>query len=165
MLNGTSHEKMPAETVPLKGLPAQSISQSAPSDRPALMILASNAGAAPNARQAFVRRVVEVIEQHLDDENLQVDTLARHLAMGRTPFYRRLQALTGQTPAKLILDMRLEKAARLVATDPRPLRDIANQVGFKTASHFGQRFRERFGVPPSTFRRRHLATVGESATV
>ncbi|MEM6792447.1 MAG: AraC family transcriptional regulator [Acidobacteriota bacterium] len=119
--------------------------------------------AAPPPNRAFLSRVVAVIEQHLDDEDLQVDTLARHLAMGRTPFYRRLQDVTGCTPARLILETRLETAARLVAHDTRPLHEIAGLVGFKTSSHFGQRFRERFGVSPSAWRRRFRASAQGSA--
>jgi transcriptional regulator GlxA family with amidase domain len=51
--------------------------------------------------------------------------------------------------------VRLERAHRLLADkrfeDVR-IAEIAWNCGFSEPSHFSRRFRERFGVPPTSFR-------------
>lgn len=104
-----------------------------------------------SADEIFLARVAAAIDGHLDDEAFDVETLASLVAVGRSHLYRRLEALLGCSPAKLILDRRLERAAELLGRRAGNVSEVAFAVGFKTVSHFSQRFRERYGVPPSAY--------------
>ena len=54
----------------------------------------------------------------------------------------------------LLLERRLERAARLLDQPELKVREIAFAVGFRSASHFSRRFRELCVLTPSAYRRR-----------
>ena len=103
------------------------------------------------ADQAFLKRVAAAIDEGMEDEAFGVEALAARVAVGRSHLYRRLEALRGCSPAKLILERRLEHAAQLLAARAGNVSEIAYRVGFKNLSHFSQRFRERYGTTPSAY--------------
>ena len=115
--------------------------------------LSSVAADAEPTQELFLTRVLEVIDEQLADEDFNVETLARHLALSRSALYQRMEGL-GQPPAGLILERRLRRGAELLRRDAGSVGEVAFGVGFKSVSHFTQRFRERFGKTPTAYRRR-----------
>ncbi len=104
------------------------------------------------AGSSFLAQVSAVIDEKMDDEDFHVDALARHLAMSRSSLYQRLEEV-GQSPGGLILERRLGRAAELLRNGAGSVGEVACLVGFKSVSHFTQRFHERFGTTPSSYRR------------
>jgi CheY-like chemotaxis protein len=105
------------------------------------------------ADAAFVRRLREVVESRMGDEDFDVDRLAEAMGMGRTLLFQRVGELTGQTPMELVFEHRLGRAAILLAGAEGGVGEIAYAVGFRSVSHFTHRFRQRFGVSPSRWKR------------
>ena len=93
-----------------------------------------------------------MIDEHLSDEDFHVEALARHLALSRSLLYLRLEEV-GESPAALILESRLRRAVELLESDAGSVGEVACAVGFKSVSHFTQRFRDRYGKTPSAYRR------------
>jgi AraC-like DNA-binding protein len=112
------------------------------------------------ADQVFLKRVAAAIDAGMEDEAFGVEALAAEVAVGRSHLYRRLEALLGCSPARLILERRLEQAARLLAGRAGNVSEVAFRVGFKNLSHFSQRFRERFGTTPSAYAGGGVASAG-----
>ena len=104
--------------------------------------------------RALLVRVGRAIDESLGDEEFNVAGLASRLAMDRTHLFRRVKQLTGQSPSELILEMRLARAAQLLERGEGGVGEVAVAVGFKSVSHFGERFRRRFGATPSAFGKR-----------
>ena len=77
--------------------------------------------------------------------------LARSLAMSRIQLYRKLKALTGETPNSLLRNIRLKRAAQLLATHQFNVSEVAYKVGFTDLKYFRERFREQFGVNPGEY--------------
>lgn len=102
---------------------------------------------------AFVRRVREVIEAKMGDEDFEVDRLAEAMGVGRTLFYEKVRQLLDQTPMSLVMNYRLERAAQMLRAGDGNVGEVAYAVGFRCVAHFSRRFREHHGVTPSTFRR------------
>ncbi len=100
----------------------------------------------------FLDDVRQVTEELMGEEDFTVDRLAARLAIDRTHLYRRLRELTGLTPSAMIRELRLKKAATLIAAGGGTVSEVAWKVGFKDVSHFSKRFRARFRVPPSAYR-------------
>jgi AraC family cel operon transcriptional repressor len=65
---------------------------------------------------------------------------------------RTLKAHCGQTPTEFINEMRLKRAATLLATTPNEIIQIAYDCGFENLSYFYRRFRSKFGKPPHAYR-------------
>ncbi len=108
----------------------------------------------PDVRSAdedFLAGVVGVIESHIDDDTFDVEQLADELGFSRASLYRRLEGLLEESPAGLIHRVRLDRAAQLLTARAGNVSEIAYAVGYKSVSHFGRRFRERFDVSPSAY--------------
>ena len=100
--------------------------------------------------QKFMRRLQELIEQNLRDEEFSIDVLAEQMNMSRSSFYRKIKALTDLTPIDFLKTQRLERAAYLLRRGGR-ITEVAAQVGFTSSSYFAKCFRAKFGVLPKEY--------------
>jgi signal transduction histidine kinase/ligand-binding sensor domain-containing protein/DNA-binding response OmpR family regulator len=98
----------------------------------------------------FLTRIYGLLDGHLDDDSLGVDWLADQLAMNRKTLYRKVQSLIQLSPADLIRQYRLRKAAELLRSG-RNVSETADLTGFSTASHLTSLFRESYGQTPTEF--------------
>jgi signal transduction histidine kinase/DNA-binding response OmpR family regulator len=100
----------------------------------------------------FLKKFQEIIEKNLDDTEFRIDVLCEKLGMGRSTLFRKIGALTGQTPNQFILSYRLERAAQILLKDKsRKITDVALDVGFETPAYFTKCFKDKFNQPPSSF--------------
>ena len=102
--------------------------------------------------EKLVAQMLSAIEAHIDDEQYNADLLARDLAMSRASLYKKLQTMLGITPTDFIRNVRLKRAAQLLADTKLNINEIAAQVGFVTPRNFSTQFKRMFGVTPSEYR-------------
>jgi YesN/AraC family two-component response regulator len=100
----------------------------------------------------FVKELKSVIEANLSDPELNVEELSKRLYMGRTTLYRKIQALSGETPTEFIRSYRLKKAAELLKKDYDSILDVAMSVGFSSGNYFTKCFKKKFNQLPSEYR-------------
>ena len=99
-------------------------------------------------------RAMEIIEEHLDDENFTVNLFAREMAMARTILFSKLKAITGQTPNEFIQNVRLKKGAWLLRNHPElNVTEISDRVGFTSPRYFSKCFRDVYHVNPLAYRK------------
>lgn len=103
------------------------------------------------AGHTFLDRLTAVIGQHLDDTDFTVEILAEAVHMSRVQLHRKLRALTNKTATTFIRDVRLTKAAELLATGEQTVTQVAYAVGFDNLSYFAKVFQEQYGVLPSQY--------------
>ncbi len=106
-----------------------------------------------NADELFLVRLRETVEAHLSDECFSVQSLASEMAMDRTGLFRRVQALTGQSPSAYIRTIRMNVAARLLGESNMSVADIASRTGFSSAKYFSRIFKDTYGMLPKDYRR------------
>lgn len=99
-----------------------------------------------------IRRVHERIESGLDAP-LDLTVLAQTAGMSNYHFARAFKHTTGRSPHEYVMARRLERAAALISGTSRSVTEIALECGFATPSHLTAKFRGRFGVVPSEWRR------------
>lgn len=102
-----------------------------------------------NLDDLFLQNALAAIEQHLEEPDFSVDDLAKKLLLNRKQVYRKIKALTDQTPNELIRAVRLQRAAQLLRTHRYTVAEVTYMVGFQDLKYFRERFREFFGVNPS----------------
>ncbi|MDO4994947.1 MAG: helix-turn-helix domain-containing protein [Bacteroidales bacterium] len=101
----------------------------------------------------LLRKAVAKIEENLSNSDYNVQRLSDDLCMSRITLYRRLQQITGVSPADFIRDIRLKKAAQLLTQSPEAtVADIARKIGFASPKHLSRCFRAKFGVSPTEYR-------------
>ncbi len=102
--------------------------------------------------QQFLEKIIEAVEAHLSEENLDVETLCRNVAMSERQLRRKMTALINQSPARFIRSYRLQRARQLLQQGAGTVSDIAFEVGFGSTAYFSKCFREQFGMKPSECR-------------
>jgi AraC-like DNA-binding protein len=116
-------------------------------------------------RAAHLLRAQRYIAGHLADQDLSPTRIAQALRVSVRYLYLLFQA-EGTSPARWILDRRLEQASRLLADSrqaDRTITDIAFSVGFKDASHFTRAFKNTRGCCPREYRRTASGHAGLDA--
>ena len=101
--------------------------------------------------EKFITKVLAIIEEHMDDEMFSIDELSREGGYSNMHFYRKIKALSGQTPSQFLRTIRLKRAAELLSKDSDNVTQIAYSVGFSSLSYFNKCFKEQFGVTPGQF--------------
>lgn len=101
--------------------------------------------------EEFLIRIGKIIENNMDDDKLDVEYLSKQIGMSRQHLYRKIKALTNQTPSEFIRIIRLKMAAQLIKNKCGNVSEIAYKVGFNNLSYFAERFKKHFGVNPSEY--------------
>ena len=89
-----------------------------------------------------------------EEENLRAG-LSRFVDVSgvtRAHLTRTLRAYRDQTPTEFVNEVRLRRAAMLLATTPAEIIDIAIDCGFENLSYFYRRFRRQYGKSPRVWR-------------
>ena len=104
--------------------------------------------------QTFINRLRDSIRQNMGDSDFTVERLGEEVGLSRVQLYRKVKALTGQTPVDLLKKARLERARLLVEKTDKSISEIAYEVGFTAPSYFNKCFKDEFGVSPGGLRER-----------
>lgn len=102
--------------------------------------------------EKFLRRAAKVTEDNISNTTFSVEDLAAALNVSRVGLYKRLLALNGHTPSEFIRNMRLRKAAQLLAKSNLSVAEIAYQVGFNNPKQFSKYFKAMYAVLPSVYK-------------
>lgn len=102
------------------------------------------------ADETFLRKVLQHVEQNIDNPEYSVEVLSRDMGMDRTGLYRKLISIVGKTPTNFIRSIRLKRAAQLLK-EGYTVAEVADRVGFSTSSYLSKCFQEEFGMRPSQY--------------
>jgi signal transduction histidine kinase/AraC-like DNA-binding protein len=102
------------------------------------------------AQDAFLSRLNQIIEAHLDDSSFRAESLANEVAMSIRTLTRKLNVLTGVSPARLIRTYRLQRAAELLQAG-HPVTETAYMVGFDHPTNFSIAFKHLYKKTPSEY--------------
>ncbi|WP_448953221.1 GlxA family transcriptional regulator [Labrys neptuniae] len=125
-----------------------------------MMINGAEGGEAPqpspsldfNTSDPLVRKALLLAQQSLDAP-LSVGQIARHLGITKRSLERHFESALATSPRAAFMEMRLSLARHMVETSGKSFAAIAVECGFSDSAHFSRRFRQRFAVTPSEFRR------------
>ena len=96
----------------------------------------------------FLQKLRDAVEERMDDTDLDVEVLSKAVFLSHTQMYRKLKALTGQTPSQFIRGIRLKKSLELLADPNLSIAEVAYQVGFSDPNYFTRVFKKEFGAVP-----------------
>ncbi|MDQ7995223.1 MAG: GlxA family transcriptional regulator [Luteibacter sp.] len=90
--------------------------------------------------------------------DLRIEHLAARTCMAPRTFARLYRERTGQTPAKAVEQLRIERARRLLEETRHPLKRVAILAGFPDEQALRRAFVRQVSVPPGDYRERCLTT-------
>lgn len=101
---------------------------------------------------ARINRAIDHIERNLDRE-LTLEELAKQACFSPFHFHRVFGAMVGETVARFVLRVRLERAASLLVLHPRrSVTEVAMDCGFSSPAVFARAFKQHFGMSASRWR-------------
>lgn len=109
--------------------------------------------------KAFLESILQVIEKHLDDPDLNATTIEKAILISKMQLYRKLKALAGMTPAEFIKRIRLKHAADMLLTSPFTVSEIIYRTGFNSKSYFFREFKKIYQLAPNEYRSRQYETT------
>ena len=115
-------------------------------------ILATDEKLSASPQYRMMREIMKVINEHLDDPDFNLASMASRLNMSNRGLHRKIKAITGTTPHELVRITRLKRAASLFRGGERNVTQVMYQVGMRNPSHFASSFRNHFGVNPGDYR-------------
>jgi DNA-binding response OmpR family regulator/signal transduction histidine kinase/ligand-binding sensor domain-containing protein len=107
---------------------------------------------------SFFATLQETLKQHQMDPEFNVEALSLILKMSQATLYRKIHALTGQSPTKFIRSFRIKQAAQLLLNGIISVSEVAQKVGFIDRSYFAKCFKQQFHCLPSAFQAQENVT-------
>jgi len=108
----------------------------------------------PETRSA-VRKGQRYIEQHFS-EIISVKELAKSSGLSAGYFSKLFTAETSFTPHQYVLHCRIEYAKLRLSENTSPIKDIAENAGFREPAHFNHTFKKWTGLTPASYRKQSL---------
>lgn len=100
----------------------------------------------------FMDKLVELMEQNMDNGDLVVDDLVREVAVSRSVFFKKLKTLTGLAPIEFIKEMRMKRAVRLMENGEFNMTQISYMVGINDPRYFSKCFKQKMGMTPTEYK-------------
>ena len=105
---------------------------------------------------AFLAKLLDVMNKQIDNNTLTVDELVDEMGMGRTVFFNKLKSMTGLSPVEFIREMRIKRAAQLLEERKYNITEVTYMVGMNDSRYFAKCFKNTYGITPSEYRRNVL---------
>ncbi|MDD4645488.1 MAG: response regulator, partial [Bacteroidales bacterium] len=104
----------------------------------------------------FFQKLLNYIDENIDDETLSSEKLCSKLAISKSSLYNKTRSVLGTTPHSLIYQRRLSKAAILLNSTVMTVSEIIDQTGFSSRTHFYELFGKAYGCSPSEYRSKRV---------
>jgi len=99
----------------------------------------------------FVKRLIDLIENNIEDPELDVDFLCRHLYLSRTKLYQKIKSISDQSVGEFIRTIRLKKSIHIMTHEYISMGEVADRVGLQSSSNFSRVFKKEYGKSPLQF--------------
>ena len=99
----------------------------------------------------LMEKIMVVINDNLDNPDLRVEILSKEVGLSRAQLHRRMKEITGISTGEFIRNIRLKKAAELLAEKKVNISQVAYMVGFSSQTHFSTAFRKFYGISPTEY--------------
>jgi len=111
----------------------------------------------------FETELAHAIEEKLrSGDNGKIADIAASLGISRGRCTHIFTKVYGQSPRQYMSKLVLNQAKHLLVHSTYTMEELAEQLGFQSASHFSRQFRRWTGMPPSAFRPRYIRSPGNN---
>ncbi|NMG76440.1 helix-turn-helix domain-containing protein [Aromatoleum diolicum] len=111
--------------------------------------------------QSPAENVRQLVWLLLPTGRCSVEVVSQHLGLDRRTLHRHLQR-SGQTFSEILDGARRDLAVKYLSNSQRPLKDLAELLGFSEPSAFSRWFSSRFGCTATIWRQTHLSDRPEA---
>lgn len=113
--------------------------------------------------EKFMQQMLQVIEEHLADEQFDVIKLADLLGLSKSTLYRKTKVLLDVSPSEFIKNIRLKHACQIMEKDSSIfVSEVAFETGFSDPRYFATCFKAAFGITPREFQKNAASKASPS---
>lgn len=99
----------------------------------------------------FLKRLKNVIEQHITDPSFKTEQFYVAMHMSRMQLHRKLKSLTNMNSSEFLRTQRLNLALPLLKAQKHSISEIAYKTGFNSPSYFNKSFKKTYGCSPKEY--------------
>lgn len=104
--------------------------------------------------QIFINKVIDIIYSQMQHKEVNISDIASALCISSKQLSRKITAITGESLAKYIQQVRMNRAKQLLDSPKNhTIADVAMRCGFDENSNFTRAFKAIYGVTPSQYRK------------
>lgn len=103
----------------------------------------------------FLKEVLHIIEEHLDEPEFNVALLAQKVAMSIPVLYKKMKAVTSLSVNDFIKSVKLQKAAEMLQQNNLAVYEVCYAVGFQDRKHFSMEFKKKYCLTPKQYALSH----------
>ena len=101
----------------------------------------------------FLQDINSIIIAELNNPALNASFLADKMAMSVSQLSRKINGITGYSTISYVLQLKLNKAKKLLLSEDISITEVADTCGFYDANYFSRVFKKEFGMAPSIFQK------------
>ena len=105
----------------------------------------------PDSRALQIAPAMAKIRADFYRNELRISELAALCGISEVYFRRIFHALHGKSPKEYVIDMRIERARRLLSDGSFTVREVAALCGYFEETHFSREFKRHTGCSPSDY--------------
>lgn len=104
----------------------------------------------------LLKRIIHTIEENIQNNDLDAEMISSNIGMSRMQLYRRLKTMIGgKQISEIILEVRLKRAAQLLASGEKRISEVMYETGFTNNTRFKTYFTNFYHVTPAEYIKQH----------
>lgn len=107
---------------------------------------------------AHEKQFMEAVYLYIDQNLISVSltSMAEHFHITPAHLSRLFKKNTDQNFSEYLLEKKLAKAILLLENSGKSINEISRELGYSTPAYFLTKFKERYGITPSAYRKNHM---------
>ena len=101
----------------------------------------------------FIQKISEIIHNEITKSDLSPQMIADKMFISTSHLNRKIKAITDLSTTGYILNLRLNRAKKLLVTTQKQIGEVAMDCGFSDFAYFSRTFKKEFGITPSQYQR------------
>lgn len=98
-----------------------------------------------------IKKVIDYINENFNT-SISCSELSELISIDKFRFIRSFKFQTGKTPYEYLLDLKIEKAKKMLKSNKYSITEISMMCGFYSHSHFTTIFKKKTGLSPTQFK-------------
>lgn len=97
----------------------------------------------------FVKKAIEVVNANLQNPDFDKDSFANEMNVSASSLYKKLKALSDQSPTDFIKTIRMTHALDLLQSHKYSVTEVSEMCGYSSPSYFSTAFKNFYGKSPN----------------
>ncbi len=106
-----------------------------------------------DANLKFLQTITNFIHSEMDNPEMNSAFLADKMAMSISQLSRKINGITGYSTISYVLQLKLNKAKKMLTDDIISITEVSDACGFYDVSYFSRVFKKEFGISPSHYQK------------